>query len=183
MANEIFLSEPLPTHLFLRFSARGFLDFQTYRKGNTKNKIIFCEVQTGRKHQFSERIFQWNVAICCERHLCSFTNYIKCHVLGLAALYPHSQCKWRLIRYYTLCLFIVPWSGFKGPLWAKDSAVGWRQADLCLFTLSWYMALCKSLSEVLSLLLLWAAKLFGCRCPYQTQDSVCSADVFLYVIT
>lgn len=139
-------------------------------------------MQTGRKHQFSERIFQWKVVICCQRHLYSFTNYIKCRVLGLVALYPHSQCKWRLIRYYPFCLFIVAWSGFKGPLWAKDSAVDLRQADLCLSTLSWCMALCKWLSEVLSLLLLWNVKSFGCSCVYQIQDTVCSADMFLFMI-
>lgn len=63
--------------LFLFFFSQRVFSFPNLYKGSTRKKIIFYQMQTGRKCQFSERIFQWKVAIFCQRHLYSLTNYTK----------------------------------------------------------------------------------------------------------
>lgn len=82
---------------FFFFSQRVF-SFPNLYKGSTRKKIIFYQMQTGRKRQFSERIFQSKVAVFCQRHLYSFTNYIKMSCLrSCSTSFLPQHGEWRLV--------------------------------------------------------------------------------------
>lgn len=117
MANEFFLAEhppfPPPPVFFRVFSKRVFR-FPNLYKGRARKKIIFYQMQTGRKHQFSERIFQWKVAIFRQGHLYSFTNYIKMSCLGSCSTFPPCTVQMESHRILNFALVLkLLWGGLR----------------------------------------------------------------------
>lgn len=100
---------------FLFFLAKGFLAFRISTKEALGRKLFSIKCRQAEKRQFSERIFQWKVAIFCQRHLYSFTNYIKMSCLrSCSTSFLPQHFEWRLVGDQTLLVLL--WSRIRTPM-------------------------------------------------------------------